>query len=290
MMRLMPPPAQGQPSDPITEYAAVLKGMPLAAGPQQDHAAHIQTHMAQLATPGLDKTPAYQPLLSHIGDHAGLFFAAEAARLTGIPMLPGQIPPQQEAQITAAVAKVADQLRVSMAQLAPPGGDPLMAMKIQLEREKLQQNSQKMVLDAHEQDRKAAQDYADRKADETKLAATLANDAQQRQSSERINDQETIRSVMQMRTAEIAAGADVTTSRIEEEAALGEKLIEHASHVVQAKADVAVARHGKNATHGESRAAVQVAAHEATAAKAAAEGERHKATAARFKPKPKAGK
>jgi hypothetical protein len=157
-----------------------------------------------------------------------------------------------------------------MLTLAPPNGDPLMAMKLQLEAKKLHQQDQKMVLDAHEQDRKAAQDHADRKADETKLAATLANDAQQRQ--------------------KIAAGADVTTSRIEEEAALGEKLIEHASHVVQAKADVAVARHGKNATHGESRAAVQVAAHEATAAKAAAEGERHKATAARFKPKPKAGK
>jgi hypothetical protein len=49
--RLMPPPGQGQPSDPVTEFAAVMKGLPLAAGPQQDHAAHIQSHVGQLTHP-----------------------------------------------------------------------------------------------------------------------------------------------------------------------------------------------------------------------------------------------
>src|SRR6185312_6737278 len=39
--QLMPPAPQGQPADPVTEFAMLMKQQPLMVGPMQDHAAHI---------------------------------------------------------------------------------------------------------------------------------------------------------------------------------------------------------------------------------------------------------
>ena len=240
--RLMPPPQQGQPSDVVTEFASALKSMPLAAGPQQDHAAHIQAHLGQLATPGLDKTPVYQALIAHIGDHMGLFYAGEASRLTGIPMLPGQIPPGQEAQVAQAVAAATDQLRLSLAQFAPHGGDPIEQAKLQIETAKLRQADQKMVLDAHEQDRKAAQAALSQQNDMTKLAVTTANEHAQRESELEINRHETERSLLSMRTAQVSAGAQVAQQQIERDAAIATGLLDHDSQDTRAAADVSVAQ------------------------------------------------
>ena len=267
--RLMPPPQQGAPADPVTEFAAAMKGMPLAAGPQQDHAAHIQAHLAQLSMPGLDKTPIYQALVAHVGDHAGLFYAGEASRMSGIPMTPGQIPPQMQDKVAQACAQFADQLRVSLAQFGPQGGDPLMAMKLQLEAKKLAQADQKMILDAHEQDRKAAQDAADRQADLTKLAATIANDVQQRLVETKVNDEETARALLQLRTAQVSSQAAVTREQIDKDSSLGEKMIDHATNAVRAQADVQVAEHHVEGEKHKAEAAKAKAKQQAAAKKAA---------------------
>ena len=262
---LMPPPQQGQPSDPVTEFASALKSMPLAAGPAQDHAAHIQAHFGQLATPGLDKTPVYQALIAHIGDHMGLFYAGEASRLTGIPMLPGQIPPAQQAQVAQAVAAATDQLRISLAQFGPQGGDPIEQAKLQIEAAKLRQANQKMILDAHEQDRKAAQSALTEHNDMVKLAVTTANDEAQRQNELRVNENETERSLLALRTAQVSAGAQVAQQQVERDAAIATGILDHDSQETRAAADVKVAEHGRDGEANKARA------------------EEHKAEAARAK-------
>jgi hypothetical protein len=127
-------------------------------------------------------------------------------------------------------------------------------MKLQLEAKKLHQQDQKMVLDAHEQDRKAAQDHADRQADIAKTAATLADNVQQRQTEQLVNQEETARAVLSLRTApSIQAGADVTQEQIARDTAIAEKLIEHATGHDRAKADVKIAEHDHAASDRQAR-------------------------------------
>jgi hypothetical protein len=146
--------------DPVSEFAALTQGKPLMAGPAQDHPSHMQCHMVQASTPGLPPQ-IVQQLMAHMVDHIGKHYAGQVAAQTGMqppppqmgapqgaPMPPpGMQPPcppppnpaQIDAQIAGAVAKASDALRQAMAQLAPPtpGGDPLAAQKLEVEKMKL---------------------------------------------------------------------------------------------------------------------------------------------------------
>lgn len=116
-----------QPADPVTEYAMLLAGNPIKAGPMQNHAAHIDAHRAQLgllsgsSLPVDQGTAASAVLSAHIAEHMGLQALVEVSRRTGIPMesLGPQMPPELEARIAPAVAEAMAALQAEMAPEDP---------------------------------------------------------------------------------------------------------------------------------------------------------------------------
>jgi hypothetical protein len=67
---LMPPPPQPQPQDPAVENAAIINGSIPQAFPQQDHDAHIASHLALLELSVLQAAaPVLAALFSHVLQH-----------------------------------------------------------------------------------------------------------------------------------------------------------------------------------------------------------------------------
>src|SRR5574337_857371 len=246
--RMMPDQPQGQPADPVTEFQMLMKQQPLAVGPTQDHGAHIQAHTAQMASPGIDKTPMGAALQAHIGDHLAAFYAAQAGALTGMPIQPGQqLPPQVEAQIARAVAAASNQLAVQLQSLAPAQKtDPTAMAKIQ---------SDMLKTHASEADsqRKDQQSARSTQADLIKLRQQMANDAQQRAHQERM-------AALSLTEARVKASADTSGAVLGHLAELGVAQHETAQSALSRSADAI-----------RSKADMHVADKEAEAARAAAQ-------------------
>lgn len=104
---------QPEPLDPISEYGAALRGMPLRAGLSQNHQAHIDTHAAQMRMLTTSQLPvekgeaAMAALSAHIAEHMAQQLLVEVARRAGIP--PQQfeqgIPPELEGQLAPIIAE-----------------------------------------------------------------------------------------------------------------------------------------------------------------------------------------
>ena len=105
---ILPPPPQPQPMNPAMENKMALQGAPLQAFPDQDHQAHIETHMAVMSTPAMDLNPqAILNLQGHIQEHIGMMAEAQAQQ-----EIMSQIPPEQM------------QMMQQQAQMAPPQMGP----------------------------------------------------------------------------------------------------------------------------------------------------------------------
>jgi hypothetical protein len=108
------PPA---PMDPISEYAMVLAGKPIAAGLAQNHQAHIDTHAAQMRMLSMSQLPVEQGdaaqsvLAAHIAEHMGMQLMVEIAARIGVsPDAFQGMPPEMESQIAPMIAEAALQL------------------------------------------------------------------------------------------------------------------------------------------------------------------------------------
>lgn len=112
-------PGQAKPFDPLTENMNAIMGMPLEAGPMQDHAAHIQAHMP------LAQMPAMQ---AHISQHMALQLRTQIEAQLGMPLPPPgtPLPPQVENQIAILVAKATKAL-MDQQPKEPSAGEIAMA-------------------------------------------------------------------------------------------------------------------------------------------------------------------
>ena len=140
---LPPPPPPPPPANAAKENQNALMGVPLQAFPEQDHQAHIEAHMAVMATPAMQLNPAsIVTLQGHIQEHIGLMAEkqAQAQIMERIPpevqqnpeqmqMMMQQIKPQID-QIAAVL--IADMVE-SMAQAVEPPqqSDPLVDIRNQ---------------------------------------------------------------------------------------------------------------------------------------------------------------
>ena len=140
---LPPPPPPPPPANAAKENQNALMGVPLQAFPEQDHQAHIEAHMAVMATPAMQLNPAsIVALQGHIQEHIGLMAEkqAQAQIMERIPpevqqnpeqmqMMMQQIKPQID-QIAAVL--IADMVE-SMAQAVetPQQSDPLVDIRNQ---------------------------------------------------------------------------------------------------------------------------------------------------------------
>ena len=209
--QLMPPPPQGpqgQPADPVTEFGMAMHGAPLMAAPQQDHAAHIQCHVGQMAVPGVKGTPAFGALQAHIGDHTAKFYAAQVQAMTGVPV-GGPPNPQTDAQIAAAVAASSNQLHGIMQQLAPEPAsavDPAAAQKVAVDAAEVQAG------EADSQRKAVAQARQDA-GEITKMHATMQDAREQRAFDLQ-------REHIELERSRIEAGADmhVASSNLQKQA------------------------------------------------------------------------
>ncbi len=70
---ILPPAPEPMPQDPATENAAMIGGKTPQAFPQQDHDAHIQSHLAMLELDILQQTPAVlAAIFSHVFQHISM--------------------------------------------------------------------------------------------------------------------------------------------------------------------------------------------------------------------------
>jgi hypothetical protein len=70
----------------VNENVAVTMGTPVVAFPDQDHLAHIKTHMNYMMNPVLGSNPVIAPvftpaILNHIKDHIALWYVNEVVRI-----------------------------------------------------------------------------------------------------------------------------------------------------------------------------------------------------------------
>jgi hypothetical protein len=119
---ILPPPPQPQPMNPAKENQMALQGAPLQAFPDQDHQAHIETHMAIMSTPAVELNPqAIIALQGHIMEHIGMMGEAQAQQ-----EIMSQIPPQQ-------MQMMQQQAQMMPPQPGQPPADPMMQFKPQID-------------------------------------------------------------------------------------------------------------------------------------------------------------
>ena len=140
---LQPPPPPPPPVNAAKENQNALMGQPLQAFPEQDHQAHIETHLAVMATSAVQMNPnAVMALQGHIQEHIGLMSEAQAQSqvMQGITPEEQQDPQQMEMmmqQIKPQIDKIAAQIiadtteQLAQAVTPPPQEDPLVAIRQQ---------------------------------------------------------------------------------------------------------------------------------------------------------------
>jgi hypothetical protein len=147
---ILPPAPEPMPQDPATENAAMIGGKTPQAFPQQDHDAHIQSHLAMLELDILQQTPAvlaaiFSHVFQHVSMKARVMVQMEMQQMQQAQMQELQ---QQIAQITNLVqagALLPEMAQTQIAQLQqqmqqsqmPP--DQVEARVSQVESELLQQ-------------------------------------------------------------------------------------------------------------------------------------------------------
>ena len=79
---ILPIPPQPQPMNPAMENKIALTGGMIQAFPQQDHKAHMETHLAIMSTPSVQTNPqAMLSLQGHIQEHIGLLAEQQAQQM-----------------------------------------------------------------------------------------------------------------------------------------------------------------------------------------------------------------
>jgi chaperonin GroES len=100
---LQPSPAS-EDMDPVSENVAAAMGRPVYVLPQQDHVAHLQTHLAFLKSPMFGSNPAITktylyPIAQHLRDHLLNYYLVEAHNAVDQAQRQDLIPEEAEAQV-----------------------------------------------------------------------------------------------------------------------------------------------------------------------------------------------
>ena len=173
------------PCDPITENQNLLIMKPVKAFMEQNHEAHIQTHMAAIQNPKIMQLMQMNPqaqaiqaaAMAHINEHIAFEYRRQIEEAMG-HMLPTEdqnkaVPPELADQIAAMAAQASQQLmqrdtqEVKQQQAQQQMQDPVVQMQMQ----ELQLKGQELQLKAQKQQIEAAE-KADRiRVEESRIAA-----------------------------------------------------------------------------------------------------------------------
>ena len=212
---LLNPAMEPKEQNAVNENVAATMGRPIVAFPEQDHVAHLKTHLAYMMSPALGMSqliaPAYLPnMMNHLKEHIAMWYAASVFELgneaTGgdigdmlkelktpedkrafDAMLAeaSQTVAQSAGEVFAAIPGVIQQAQQVMQSFAPPPQpDPntqavMQQLQQQAQRDQMraQIDSQKLQLSASESQQKAQLGQAKLQIDQAKLGL----DAQQEQ-------------------------------------------------------------------------------------------------------------
>ena len=173
--KLVPVEDDARPIDPVQENQNALTGTPNKAWLEQDHQAHIATHMSAMQNPKIAAIIGQNPqaqamqaaMMAHISEHIGFEYRKQVEQQLGA-VLPTEeqnknLPPEVAAQIAQAVAKASqallqrDQQEAQQQQAQQQMQDPVLQMQMQ----ELQLKMKELELQAQKQQIEAA-DKADR--------------------------------------------------------------------------------------------------------------------------------
>lgn len=140
---ILPPPPQPQPTNPAKENQEAMRGKSLQAFPTQNHQAHIEAHLAIIATPVAQANAAIvMTLQGHIQEHLGFMAEAMAQEevtsgLDQQQMMQLQASPEGmqalQDDVASRAAELVGELTEQYAQAVapPPQQDPLVAIRQQ---------------------------------------------------------------------------------------------------------------------------------------------------------------
>lgn len=128
--QLLPPPPQPQPVSPAMENSAFLQMQPAQAFPEQDHDAHIDSHIALLKSPLVSSAPpGQQQVMAMIQAHIYQHIDLKAREMA-----------QQDPEI--------QQMQQQMQQMQQQGQmDPMMMQQAQMQMQQMQQQMQLVMED-----------------------------------------------------------------------------------------------------------------------------------------------
>jgi hypothetical protein len=157
------------PTDPVQENQNMLTGKPVKAFIEQNHQAHIQTHMSAIQNPKIQQLMQMNPqaqaimaaAMAHINEHVALEYRRQVEEMIGAP-LPGEeqnkhMAPEMADQIAVAAAKASqqilqrDQQQAAQQQAQQQMQDPVVQMQmqeLQLKKQDLDLKAKKQAMDA----------------------------------------------------------------------------------------------------------------------------------------------
>ena len=174
--KLVPIEDDMKPRDPVAENMDIMNMKPVKAFHYQDHAAHIQVHMAAMQDPELMKLMGQNPqaqammgaAMAHIAEHTAYAYRQRIEQQMGITLPPEgeELPPQVELALSSMMAQAAQQVlaenqaKAAQEQAQQMAQDPV----LQMQQQELQIKAQELAL----KEKKIAADAAAR-ADELAL-------------------------------------------------------------------------------------------------------------------------
>ena len=173
------------PVDPISENENLLKMKPVKAFMEQNHEAHIATHMSMIQNPKIQQLMQMNPqaqmlvaaTMAHVNEHMAFEYRKQIEMSTGI-ILPNEeqnkkVPPEMADQIAVAVAQASVALTQQNQQQAAAMAaqqqmqDPIVQMQMQ----ELQLKQQDLALKAQKQQIEAAAKADQLRIEESRIAA-----------------------------------------------------------------------------------------------------------------------
>jgi hypothetical protein len=167
--KLVPVEDDAVPTDPVQENQNLLMMKPVKAFIEQNHEAHIQTHMSAIQNPKIQQlmqgNPQAQAIMAaamaHINEHIAFEYRKQVEMQIGVP-LPGEeqnkhMPPELADQIAMATAQASkqllqrDQQQAAQQAAQQQAQDPIIQMQqqeLQLKMQEFQLKQQKQQLDA----------------------------------------------------------------------------------------------------------------------------------------------
>jgi len=167
--KLVPVEEDQMPTDPVQENQNILNGKPVKAFIEQNHEAHVQTHMSAIQNPKIQQMMQMNPqapaimaaAMAHINEHIAFEYRRQVEMEIGHPLPDKEktknMPQELADQVAMATAKASQQLMQKAQQQATQqqneqqAQDPIMQMQqqeLQLKQQEFQLKQQKQQIDA----------------------------------------------------------------------------------------------------------------------------------------------